>query len=130
MNYAAPIKKRPPTDVEGPIHRAILQWLGLQFRGAVIHHSPNETKWRSEKAMWVVQKAKANGTLSGFPDLLVIWRGHVMAFEVKAPKGQPSDNQKQIGASIIANGGFWAVVRSVEDAKSAVVKWGVLKCQP
>ncbi|WP_282026878.1 VRR-NUC domain-containing protein [Limimaricola cinnabarinus] len=112
-----------PVDREGPVHKAILAYLRAALPGAVIHHSPNETKWRSTRAMHTVQKAKAMGTLSGFPDLLVIYCGSVWCIEVKAPKGRLSDAQRAVGADIEAMGGRWGVARSVDDARALVEAW-------
>ena len=124
---AAPKPRAKPVDREGPIHRSILRYLRTALPGAVIHHSPNETKWRSEKAMRVVAKAKANGTLPGFPDLLVIWRGYVLGFEVKAEGGKLSKTQHAVGADMIANGARWSVVRSIDEVAEYLRNWGLIK---
>lgn len=120
-------KRAKPRDIEGPIHRSILQWLRVQFPRAVIHHSPNETKWRSEKAMHVVAKAKSLGTLPGFPDLVMLHEGGFYALEVKNPRGQLSDAQRAVGEAIQSAGGRWALVRSIDDAKIACSRWGLLR---
>ena len=110
-------------DREGPIHIDILQHLRKALPGAVIHHSPNETKWRSKKAIMVVQKAKSMGTMPGFPDLMILFQGQFWAMEVKAEGGKVSMAQKAAGIRIEAAGGRWAVVRSVEDAEKCLSKW-------
>lgn len=115
--------KAKPVDREGPVHRAILAYLRSALPGAVIHHSPNETKWRSKRAMQTVQKAKRMGTLVGFPDLLVIWCGSVWAIEVKAPGSNPTPEQRAVGADIEAMGGRWGVARSVDEAEALVKAW-------
>jgi hypothetical protein len=115
--------KAKPVDREGPVHRAILAYLRAALPGAVIHHSPNETKWRSKRAMQTVQKAKRMGTLAGFPDLLVIWCGAVWAIEVKAPGNNPTPEQRAVGADIEAMGGRWGVARSVPEAEALVKAW-------
>jgi hypothetical protein len=61
----------------------------------------------------------------GFPDLLVIWRGRCMGFEVKAEGGTTSPAQKAMGALMQANGAHWAVVRSIDDVREYLAQWGV-----
>ncbi len=113
-------------DREGPVHKSILHFLRLQLPGAVIHHSPNEVSLRGREVARTIAKAKTLGMAVGFPDLLVIWRGHTLAFEVKAPSGRPTEAQSNIGDMLIANGAMWAVVRSVEDVQHHLKAWGVM----
>lgn len=79
--YAA--KRR---DVEGPIHKAILDYLRLVLPGAVIHHSANEMDLHADpKSKAIAQsKAKALGMLPGFPDLLVLWESGVPVYVPRA----------------------------------------------
>lgn len=111
------------SDREGPVHRAVLSYLTQVLPGAVIHHSPNETDLSGPQAMRMVARAKALGMLPGWPDLIVLWRGQFWAFEVKAPGNYPTIKQKQVGEAIEAQGGRWAVVRSVDDAEACVTEW-------
>jgi hypothetical protein len=88
--------------------------------GAVIHHSPNEVGVKGRDIARAIAKAKHNGMIVGFPDIIVIWAGNVWTFEVKAPGNYPSDDQCEVGRMIRAQGGKWAVVRSADDAAEAV----------
>lgn len=115
--------RRARRDVEGPIHRAVLQYLRLVLRGAVIHHSPNEVDLSGAAVARAIAKAKSKGMLTGFPDILVIWAGQVWAFEVKAPGNKPTAEQARVGADIVSQGGKWAVVRSVDEAAAYVAQW-------
>ena len=119
--------QRPPQpkrrDREGPIHRAVIAYLRLALPGAVIHHSPNEVGVRGRDIARAIAKAKHNGMIVGFPDIIVIWAGDVWTFEVKAPGNYPTDDQCEVGRMIRAQGGKWAVVRSVDDAAEAVSQW-------
>lgn len=112
-----------PRDVESPIHRAVLAHLRSRLPGAVITHATNEGNRGGKRGMLDGQRARSMGQLPGFPDLLVIWRGWVMGFEVKAPGGYATPAQKEVGAGIIDNGGYWAVVRSVDDADACLSDW-------
>lgn len=114
------MKKR---DLEGPIHKAILQYLHTQYPDALIHHSPNEGVRGGKRGQIDGARRKAMGQLPGFPDLIMYWRCYLWAFEVKSPQGRVSDDQKATGALIEANGGRWAVVRSVDDVQAAIKEW-------
>ena len=69
------------------------------------------------------------GMLPGWPDLIVLWRGQFWSFEVKAPGNYPTLKQKQVGEAIEAQGGRWAVVRSVDDAEACVTEWKAVRTQ-
>lgn len=125
----AQFKARKPAakrrDLEGPIHMQCLNHLRMSLPGAVIHHSANELDLHGDKRAKAIaqNKAKAKGMLPGFPDLLVIWNGHVWAFEVKAPGNGPTKEQAAVGEAIIANGGKWAVVYSYDELAALVREW-------
>jgi hypothetical protein len=114
-----------PVDREGPIHRSILAYLRREYPAALIHHSRNEMNLKaSPKSKAIAQsKAKAMGMLTGFPDLMMLNNGSFWAFEVKAKGNYASDKQKAVGALIEANGGKWAVVRSIDDVKGCISEW-------
>jgi hypothetical protein len=124
--FDLPRQRRPQPkqrDLEGPIHRAVMSYLRLTLRGAVIHHSPNEVGVKGKDIARAIAKAKHNGMVVGFPDIIIIWRGRIWTFEVKAPGRKPTEEQEQVGVRIIAQGGRWAVVRSVDDAAALVREW-------
>lgn len=116
---------RHKRDLEGPVHVACLNYLRLVLPGAAIHHSPNELDLGGDpKAKAIAQsKAKARGMRPGWPDIEVIWRGQFWTFEVKAGRNQPTKEQIACGEAIIAAGGRWAVVRSVDDVMALVLQW-------
>ena len=116
-------KPRRHVDREGPVHRAVLAYLRRALPGAVIHHSPNETDMRGPTVARMISKQKCLGMVVGFPDLIIFWRGHVWAMEVKAEKGRVSPDQEAVGGAMVANGVRWAVVRSVDDARACVAAW-------
>lgn len=55
---------------------------------------------------------------------LVLWRnaavGVFVAFEIKTPRGRLTDEQRMFGELVQRRGGFFAVLRSVEDAEQAL----------
>jgi hypothetical protein len=126
-------------SLELPVHRSCLEYLQYALPGAVIHHSPNgfgislpadiPDKWRAVIYGLIkraVSLAKLMGMMDGFPDLLVIYNGVTMGFEVKAEGGTQSIAQRGVQASFMANGARYAVVRSIDDVKEKLQAWGVI----
>lgn len=66
------------------------------------------------------QGRKFAGSVPGFPDILVLKDGRFIGLEVKTPKTYQNDNQKLVEAQILANGGCYHVVRSIEDVEKAL----------
>lgn len=116
---------------ERDIHKAILRYLELVFRGmAVIHHSPNEAPMSSRDpkgAAIAMNNFKAMGMQPGFPDIVVFPYSHIgpLFFEVKAPKGKLSDMQQIVLGRLDELGYRAAVVRSVDDVAARLAEWGV-----
>lgn len=125
-----PKPRAKPTAPEHAIQVAIIKYLKLQVPGAVIHASPGGAVLAgdSERRAIAMGKLKAAGFLVGFPDVLCLWRdaaghAHFWTFEVKGPGGRLSEDQVWVGNRIQANGGRWAVVRSVDDVQDAIREW-------
>lgn len=124
-------QKAKRADVEGPIHRAILQYLALAMPGAMIHHSPNgitidqSTPDIARAVKRALSKAAWNGTRPGWPDIEVGWRGEMLFFEVKSPTGTISAEQVEVLAGLRRQGFKCAVVRSVSDAQAHLTSWGL-----
>jgi hypothetical protein len=110
-------------NLEGPIHAAVLAYLRRQYPKAVIAHVPNQTDVKGSNIARAIAKQKMMGMLVGFPDLLMLHDGRFYGFEVKAEGGRTSDAQKAVGEAIIASGGFWAVVRSIDDVRERMEEW-------
>ena len=115
-------------SAELPVHRSVLRYLQLALPGALIHHSPQNLgvgDGKDGKIARAVALAKSMGMLVGWPDIVVLWRGRFMAFEVKAEGGKASAAQEAVGALIQTHGGRWAVVRSIEDVREYLADWGI-----
>jgi len=110
-------------NLEGPIHAAILAYLRRQYHGAVIHHSPNQTDVSGKLIARTIAKQKMMGMVVGFPDLMMLHKGRFYSFEVKAEGGYASPAQKAVGEAIIASGGYWVVVRSIDEVKEKMEEW-------
>lgn len=72
-----------------------------------------------------MNKLKATGLKPGCPDLFVIVRRIIFALEVKTGAGRLAETQKDACDRIIAAGGIWAVVRSVEDVERILTDAGI-----
>lgn len=116
---------RPYRSLELPIHRAILNYLRLALPHAITHHSPQNFGVDGPGIARAVALAKSMGMVNGWPDLITIADGKVLAWEVKAEGGTTSADQAAVGAALQANGAHWAVVRSIDDVREYLGKWGV-----
>lgn len=105
-------------DREGPYHRAVLAQLYRRLPGAVIHHSPNEFPGKGDMIARAIAKAKKNGMVVGFPDLIVFWHGQVALVEVKAPGGALSDGQKAAHERFASNGFAVHVITDPDDTEA------------
>ena len=104
---------------EASIQRAII--MRLKLSGIVCHHSPNAAK-RSVNAG---RRIKADGMITGWPDLTVIGPEGLVGFlEVKAPGGRLSDAQQDIKHMMHHMGQLWAVVHSQDEAVQTLQAWG------
>jgi len=56
----------------------------------------------------------------GIPDILLLFKGHLIGLEVKTPTGKPSPEQLAWGRDIEANGGSFFIVRSVDEVIEAL----------
>lgn len=58
--------------------------------------------------------------MTGLPDLIVCCRGQYIGLEVKMPGNTASKVQEHVGFKILAAGGKWRVVYSVQDALDVI----------
>jgi hypothetical protein len=67
----------------------------------------------------------ADGHAKGVPDLVILQSGQSMGLEVKSPGETLSREQKEFRIEWERAGGIYAVLRSVEEGKALLEKWGV-----
>ena len=110
---------------ERPFHIMCLNYLRLRMPHAMIHHSPNEMNLKANsKSKAIAQiRNKEMGMLKGFPDLIVLERGHFLALEIKAPKGKLTEAQAAVGQAIIDAGGEWVVIRTIGELEHVVSRF-------
>ena len=117
-------------DREGPIQKAVVEYLKRQYPTALIFSVPNElaskagggktTQARQNIIRNVQAQAKRMGMLPGMADVCMLLGGRFYAFEVKAKGNYQQDNQKDAQALVEGNGGIYAVVRSIDDVKGVL----------
>lgn len=112
-------------DLEGPVQRAVINYLRLALPGALITHTANEVAARGGDVRRAIGKAKSLGMMPGWPDLTVVWRGHIIFFEVKGPGGTLTDAQRSVADAMASHGAKWAVVRSIDEAKARLEEWAI-----
>lgn len=69
-----------------------------------------------ERGMWCFKVHGGPTTMAGVPDLVGVYRGLFVGFEVKMPGGVVSDRQRYVMRHIMDAGGIVTVPRSVADA--------------
>ena len=107
-------------DREGPIQRAIIQYLRASLPGCVVASVPNSTDVRGRSAAIAIAKQKRDGLLPGFPDVWCGWREQVLLIEVKAKGGRTSPAQDDVHARLRANGFDVIVAYSTDDVAPLV----------
>lgn len=104
-----------PGATEAQIQRQIISYLRLNLPGAIVAHVPNAIDIAGKDAARAVSKAKREGMLPGFPDLVCVWRGEVFFVEVKTDTGRLSQAQKQVIEAIREQATIVIVARSCDD---------------
>jgi len=119
--------KARPIDREGPVQKAIVQWLELQFPNWLVHHCKTEINKGGLAFMKEAARGKSLGAKAGFPDLLVLPWSHIgpVLLEVKAEGNGTSQAQKAMHERLRALGYRVAVVRSIEDVQEHLATWGI-----
>jgi len=117
-------------DREGPIQKACYQFLRTQYPHALVFSVPNELaskvgggsdgKKRQSVIRNVQVNAKKMGMLPGMGDLCMLNSGRFYVFEIKAKGNYQQNNQKDVERVVDANGGYYFVIRSIDDLKEAL----------
>jgi hypothetical protein len=128
MNAPAPPCRPKPIrrgNPEADIQRQIVRALRLVLPpGGIVHHSAHEVRRGGAAGHLAQAVAVGMGVHPGFSDLIVLSEGRVIFLEVKAPAGRLSESQRIFADRVKAQGHGWALVRSVEDAFSALREAG------
>lgn len=110
---------------EADLQRAVVQALRVALpRTAIIHHSANEVTEPGPRGAKRQAILVGMGVHRGFPDLIVLCDGRVLFLELKAPKGRLRPDQEAFRDAVMTQGFAWALVRSLDDALSALADHG------
>ena len=113
-------------DREGPIHRAIVQYLRSVLPHALVHHGANEINLSGKRIEIAIARAKSLGMTPGWPDIEVMTAQGALFFEVKAPGGYPSKTQAAVIDKLRGLGFPVGLVRSIEDTRACLRAWGIV----
>lgn len=114
------VRARP----EEMLQRTIVQFLGTALPpDSYLFATTNQRGTRKKFEMGIL---KAMGARAGVPDLCIVHRGRFFGLEVKAEKGRLSDRQADAADKIVNAGGFYSVVRSVDEVERCLRGWGVI----
>ena len=106
---------------EADAQRAIVQALRFALpRDAIVHHCANEVTEVGPRGAKRQSILVGMGVHAGFADLIVISGGQVLFLEVKSESGRLRKSQEVFCDTVGAQGFGWALVRSVDDALSAL----------
>lgn len=114
---------RPETVIQRAIR---MQFRALGFETVAV---PNGSVLAGDKAKRARQMnaLKADGLMTGFPDLIVFAdTGRVGFVEVKQEGAYQSPSQKQCQAWLESLGHKYVVMRNVEDVRQTLDAWGWL----
>jgi hypothetical protein len=115
-------RRRTP---EADAQRAIVQALRVVLpRGSIVHHAANEVTGGDRPGKLRQAILVGMGVFPGFADLIVLSGGRVLFLEVKSRTGRLSPSQVSFRDAVQAQGFAWALVRSVDDALSALADHG------
>lgn len=101
-------------------------WYCAIPNGSVLAGAP------AKRAMQM-NKLKRTGLKVGAPDLFVVYGGFFYAIELKAGKGKQSDSQQSVAGEINHAGGYYSIVRSLEECEAFLLAMCVplrASCKP
>ena len=93
-------------------------------RTAIIHHCANEVTEPVPRGAKRQAILVGMGVHAGFADLMILCDGRVLFLELKAPKGRLRPTQEAFRDAVRTQGFGWALVRSLDDALTALADHG------
>jgi len=110
---------------EADLQRAVVTALRFALpKGAIIHHSANEVTEAGPRGAKRQAILVGMGVHTGFADLIILFEGKVLFLELKSLNGRLSPAQEAFRDAVLAQGFGWALVRSLDDALSALADHG------
>ncbi len=116
---------RPAEDVEGPVHRSVLDLLRLRLgRDYLVQHTPNRPRSPVQGG-----REKAMGAVKGWPDLAVYGPGPAgpacWFAEIKPPGTSVPAYQRAVHDQLRNLGFDVRVLRGIDDAEAALAAWRI-----
>jgi hypothetical protein len=101
---------------ESEIQNTICEYLALREKQKMLLY------WRQNTGAIFdvknnIHRAMPKHAKKGVPDICVIKKGKFIGLEVKSATGRQSDDQKTFELFVTENGGFYYVVRSLEEVR-------------
>ena len=110
---------------EADAQRAIVEALRFALpRDAIVHHCANEVTEAGPRGARRQAILVGMGVHAGFADLMILCDGRVLFLELKAPKGRLRPTQEAFRDAVQTQGFGWALVRSLDDALTALADHG------
>lgn len=103
--------KRP----EEALHRTVAAFLDVALPEGAAWTTLEPGGYRTKAEAGI---AKARGVQAGWPDVLIVFRGRPIFFELKVPKGRLSPVQKLVHARLSQAGALVHTVRSLEELEA------------
>ena len=105
-------------ETEAQIQKAILQWGGYK---RILMHRINVIGTPLHKAGKTIYRPSSNRGMADIHATVLVGGIPVSVWlEVKTAKGRLSENQKIFRDTVNATGGFYYVVRSIDDVETAL----------
>ena len=111
----------PEADLQRAVVRSLRQILP---RNAIVHHCANEVTEPGPCGAKRQAILVGMGVHAGFADLMILCDGRVLFMELKTPKGRLRPTQEAFRDAVQAQGFGWALVRSLDDALTALAEHG------
>ena len=102
---------------ESKLQQACVKWFRLQYPNEVIFAVPNGGSRNAFEAV----RLKAEGTLAGVSDLIVLKSNKVVFIEMKYGKGKQTESQLLFEAKVKSKGFEYYLVNSFELFREIVV---------
>ena len=119
----SPRVKKPRANLEHKFQVRLVKDVRKVNPRALFFAVPNS----GYRHIYAATKFKAEGVVSGTPDLVFILEGGKTGFlELKAPKGVLSETQKAFREKALQTGAFWEYACDFDTAWGVLAGWGVV----
>jgi hypothetical protein len=108
---------------EDDLQVAVVRYLRLLLKGSLVASVPNGGKRNAREAA----RLKRMGVTAGVADVMILApNGRTCFVEMKYGKGRQSPAQVEFQAFCEASGYPYAIVRSLDDVKPLLARWGLI----